>query len=305
MSIILLGKNSFVAQHILASNKDILPYNKRFYNDTDIHSFVRELKAMNADVVINAIGATGSPNIDQLESDKEQTFFTNTMVPIGLANACNKFGIHFVQLSSGCCFYGQSPHQEFAGLDIDVANYPNHTGNVETHWTDAGWKETDHANPQSTYSCSKYAADLVLAKLDTSCILRLRMPVSTLNHPRNLLSKLISYKQVLETPNSITFLEDLTRAVQWVIDNKKTGIYHVASQKPITHSVLLDEFKKYKPDHEYTKITPDELNAITQAPRSNCILNVDKIQNEGFEFENTDVAVSRYVKQFALNKGLI
>src|ERR1035441_827196 len=47
---------------------------------------------------------TGNPNIDSCETDKEKTFFTNTMVPIGLANACNKFGIHFIQLSSGCCF---------------------------------------------------------------------------------------------------------------------------------------------------------------------------------------------------------
>jgi UDP-glucose 4,6-dehydratase len=286
MSIILLGSHSFVAQHILASNKDMLPYNKRFYNDTDIHSFVRELKAMNADVVINAVGATGSPNIDALENDKEKTFFTNTIVPIALGNACNKFGIHFIQLSSGCCFYHQSPNDNGYGGDI-------------------GWKETDFANPQSCYSRSKYAADLVLEKLDTSCILRLRMPVSTLNHPRNLLSKLIGYNQVLETQNSITFLDDLTRAVQWATDNKKTGIYHIASPKPLTHSVFLNEYTKYAPDHRFQKITPDELNFLTKAPRSNCILNVEKIQNEGFEFENTDIAVERYVKQFATNKGLI
>ena len=286
MSIILLGKNSFVAQHILASNKDILPYNKRFYNDTDIHSFVRELKAMNADVVISCVGQTGNPNIDSCETDKEKTFFTNTMVPIALGNACNKFGIHFIQLSSGCCFYQQSPNDNGYGGDI-------------------GWRETDFANPQSSYSRSKYASDLVLEKLDTSCILRLRMPVSTLNHPRNLLSKLIGYKQVLETLNSVTFMDDLTKTVQWVIDNKKTGIYHIASPKPLTHSVLLDEYKKYVPDHQYTKITPDELNLLTKAPRSNCILNVDKIQNEGFTFENTNVAVERYVREFAINKGLI
>ena len=286
MSIILLGSHSFIARHILASNKDILPYNKRFYNDTDIHSFVRELKAMNAHVVISCVGQTGNPNIDSCETDKEKTFFTNTIVPIALGNACNKFGIHFIQLSSGCCFYQQSPNDNGYGGDI-------------------GWKETDFANPQSTYSRSKYASDLVLEKLDTSCILRLRMPVSTLNHPRNLLSKLIGYNQVLETLNSITFLDDLVRAVQWTIDNKKTGIYHVSSPKPLTHSVFLDEYKKYAPDHQYTKITPQELDALTVAPRSNCILNVNKIQNEGFEFEDTDKAVERYVREFAKNRGLM
>jgi len=299
MSIILLGAHSFVAQHILASNKDILPYNKRFYNDTDIHSFVRDLKATNVDVIINCVGETGRPNIDSCENDKPKTFFMNTVIPIALGNACAKFGIHFIQLSSGCCFYGPSPNKEFAGFEIDVDNYPNHTANVETHWMDTGWHETDFANPQSSYSRSKYAADLVLEKLDTSCILRLRMPVSTLNHPRNLLSKLIGYNQVLETSNSVTFLNDLTRAVQWVIDNKKTGIYHCSSPKPLTHSIFLDEYKKYAPDHQYTKITPDKLNLLTKAPRSNCILNVDKIQNEGFEFENTDIAVERYVRGFA------
>lgn len=300
MSIILLGSHSFVAQHILASNKDILPYDRYFHNmDADIARFIVELKARNIETVINCIGATGSPNIDALENDKEKTFFTNTMVPIGLAIACNKFGIHFIQLSSGCCFYGQSPNYY-----LERRGDPHYNEDTMKR-VDAGWKETDFANPQSTYSRSKYASDLVLEKLDTSCVLRLRMPVSTLNHPRNLLSKLIGYNQVLETLNSITFLDDLTRAVQWVIDNKKTGIYHIASRDPLKHSAFLYEYIKYAPDHRFQKITPDELKFLTKAPRSNCILNVEKIQNEGFEFENTNVAVDRYVREFAKNKGLI
>lgn len=289
MNIVLLGSHGFVAKHILASNKTILPYNKRFYNDTDITYFVRELKAQNADVVINCIGATGNPNIDSLENDKQKTFFTNTIIPIALASACDKFGIHFIQLSSGCCYYGLSPA---------VPYWMHEIGYLLDGHTDPGWKETNFGNPQSTYSRSKYASDIVLEKLSSVCTLRLRMPVSCDHSQRNLITKLIGYPKVLEEPNSVTFIDDLVRAVQWVIDNKKTGIYHVALPKPLTHSVFLEEYKKYVPSHTYEKIDTKQLDALTTAPRSNCILNVDKIQKEGFVFEDTSKAVIRYVKEF-------
>jgi len=298
MKTILFGRNSFIAQHILDSNQSIIAYGNYFYSEQHIHDFFYELP-LDVKVIINCIGKTGSPNIDSLENQKEHTFFTNTILPIIFACRCAELGIYYIQLSSGCCFYGKSPNTFFDGF-----NYEFYDKAVcsELNHIDVGWKESDFANPASTYSRSKYASDLVLEKLDNVCILRLRMPVSYIPSPRNLLSKIISYKQVIEEPNSITFVDDLVRAISFVIEKQLTGIYHIASPKHLTHSVFLEEYKKrYNPAHEYEKITNTQLNELVAAPRSNCILNVEKIQKEGFIFEDTKLAVRRYVKKFVEN----
>lgn len=227
--------------------------------------------------VINCIGyCGGSKNIDQCEIEKTRTCTSNTVIPIMLAQACENRNIYLINIGSGCIFSGYSQRLR-------------------------GWLETDIPNPVSYYGYTKYACDLAIGSMKNVTTLRIRMPISSINHQRNLLNKLISYKQVLETPNSVTFLEDLLNAIDFVIKNKKTGIYNITSPNPLTHSALLNEYKKYFPNHIYEKISEKELNNIVVAKRSNCILNSSKIINEGFKFENTDTRVCETVKRFVEN----
>jgi len=125
------------------------------------------------------------------------------------------------------------------------------------------------------------------------------MPISGSKSPRNLLSKLIRYDRVVETPNSITIVEDLSRAVSWAIDNGKVGIYHITSPRSFLHSEILNEYKKYKPDHKYKSIYEEELNEIVKAPRSNCVLDSRKAIREGFVFLDAEQAVKECIRKFA------
>jgi 3,5-epimerase/4-reductase len=275
--------NGFIASHL---NYPIL--NDRIEaNYNYIASWLDEYKP---DVVINCIGYCGGANIDGCEINKSRTFQTNTILPIMLASVCAARDIRVIQIGSGCIYYGCSPNSiygmPYGGPHISF---------------DPGWKETDSAAPLSTYSKSKYACDLSLGTMKNVTTLRIRMPISDKASPRNLISKLISYKEVVEIPNSVTFLKDLSRAVDWAVSSEATGTYHVTSPKPITHSQILNEYKKYVPEHTFSSITPDELNGLVSAPRSNCIIDSSKIMNDGFEFLNQEEELKRCVKEFAEN----
>jgi dTDP-4-dehydrorhamnose reductase len=240
------------------------------------------------DVIINAIGRCGSPTIDFCETHQAETAYANTQIPIALAAATQKHGIRLIHIGSGCINYGPSP---------------NCVNSIDVNSIDTGWKETDFSSPLSVYSKSKYAADLILSTMPHTTILRIRMPISSANHPRNLLNKLISYNKIVEEPNSMTFLNDFVRAVDWAITNNKTGIYNVVSNMPLTHSVLLDEYKKYVPTHVYEKIDVNALNKLTAATRSNCILDNRKIVSAGFEFTPTLANVHMTIKAFVENRN--
>lgn len=294
--IIVLGKKSFIASHLKYETiKSRLPPDQEY-----IEWFLDEHCP---DIIINTVGHCGKPNIDQCELEKSDTYMSNVVIPLMLACECENRNIHLIHLGSGCIFSGPSPHHIINNKWIKDGKYVSEgmLGSGSGNTIDLGWTETDIANPVSFYSKTKYACDLAIGSMKNITILRLRMPISSINNPRNLLNKLINYKQVLETPNSVTFLEDLINAIDFVIENKKTGIYNITSPKPLTHSTLLNEYKKYFPNHTYEQISEKELNNIVVAKRSNCILDSSKIINEGFKFGDTDTRVSETVKKFVEN----
>lgn len=269
MSIIIVG-NGFIASH--------LPYKVADFrlDKTNIKTFIEQHKP---DTIINCIAfCGGKKTIDECESQKSRTYIANVVIPLLLAEECNKKDIHLISIGSGCIFNGKSP-------------------NIENN-IDIGWNENDYANPVSYYSRTKYATDIALGELDNTTILRIRMPISNKNHPRNLISKLLRYENIIDYPNSVSFTDDIANAVEHSIKNYKTGVYHITNSLPLLHSELLEEYKKYFPDHKYKSINVDELNNITVAKRSNCILDNRKALQDGFSFGDTHTRVKETIKSF-------
>jgi len=285
MKIYTLG-NGFIASH--------LQYNIILERVSPNEKQIKELlNWYKPDILINCIGRTGSPNIDWCENNKEETFTTNVVIPTMIADECEKLNIRFIHLGSGCINYGASPNFR---EEMHHTNY-NEIIPYKVR-IDTGWKETDITNPLSYYSQTKYIADNNLKELPNTTILRLRMPISAKKHPRNLLNKLIKYKQVLDEPNSMTFVSDLVNAIDFVINKELLGIYNVASPKPLKHSDLLEEYRKYVSSHSYQRISKETLEKMVVAPRSNCILDMSKIQNEGFKFGDTDMLVRECINNY-------
>lgn len=288
MKVLTLGAG-FVADH--------LPYEKitdRIAMDLDVRTahdkvFITSmLQRHKPDVLINCLGKTGRPNVDWCESHKEETALINTALPIALAEACAKQGTHLIQIGSGCVYFGPS-------------HYKGHT----SYAVDPGWREDDFANPLSFYSKTKYACDLMLGSMPHVTTLRIRMPVSDKDVPRNLINKLRGYKQVIDIPNSMTFMSDLTRCIEWAATNRPGGIYHVVNPEPLTAARIMQEYQKYVPEHQFEVITEGQLDQMTIAKRSNCILNGDKLRAAGFRMSNSEEELAKcmaeYVKDMRRN----
>jgi len=269
MKILTLGKG-FVSDH--------LPYLSILDRLTpDPKQIEKIIDRDKPDILINCIGRCGNPNVDQCELIKHETYTANTIIPAIVAEACYKHSIHFIHIGSGCIFYGTSPSGE------------------------AGWKENDFANPESYYSKTKYAADLLIGSLPNTSILRVRMPISDKNHPRNLLNKLRKYNKLIDIPNSMTFMSDFVKCIDWCANNHKTGMYHVTNPGTLTAAQIMSEYKNYVPEHNFEIINESQLGSLTVAKRSNCILNSDKLKADGFHMTSAEDALKACMKNYMRN----
>lgn len=280
MKVVSIG-NGFAANHL---SYPII--NDRFeLNSKFISNFIDVYKP---DVIINCIGKTGRPNVDWCELNKEATANANIALPIILAEECAKKSVHLIHIGSGCIFFGNSPYVDRAAMTQDIVK-------------DYGWKETDFANPQSYYSQTKYAADLAIGSLNNVTVLRIRMPISDQNNPRNLLNKLRGYNKVIDIANSVTFMDDFARCVDWAIKGSHTGIFHVTNPEPLTAAQIMTEYKKYVPNHSFNIIDEKQLSELTLAKRSNCLLDSSKLENAGFYMTPATIALQKCMSNYIKN----
>jgi 3,5-epimerase/4-reductase len=243
---------------------------------SDRQAILTALRTHKPESVVNAAGKTGRPNVDWCEQHRAETARSNVVGPLVLAEACAEAGVHLLHLGSGCIFYGRSP---IAG----------------------GWREDDFANPTAFYSRTKYAADLVLSQLPNVAIVRLRMPVDSEPGPRNLITKLASYEQVIDVENSVTIVPDLVDVVRSLIEQKATGVFHATNPGPVRHVQLLAFYRQYvDPSHRYTLIGEDELvrRGLALRARSNCILLSTRLEALGIRMRPSETALLEVFQQY-------
>jgi len=204
-----------------------------------------------ADFIINAAGFTGVPNVDACELRKDDTVYGNINFPLHLERI---FDCPVLHLTSGCVYTG---------------------------YIDGGWTETDQPNftwdNGSFYSAAKSEFQHLWEEFGynkKSYLLRLRMPFGPDNLDKNLLMKLYKYDTLVDFENSITYLPDLARAVvRFIEDRPLPGIYNAVNPGGVkTHQIaqMLGLTKRYYTEAEWAS------KGI--APRSNCVLNTDKMQ---------------------------
>lgn len=244
---------------------------------TDRQAVRAELGARAARAVINCAGKTGTPNVDWCESHPLETQRANVIGPLVLAEVCSEASAYLMHLGSGCIFYGESPKP-------------------------GGWREDDVANPSSFYSRSKYAADLVLSKLPNVAVVRLRMPIDGKPGPRNLITKLARYPQVIDVENSVTVVDDLLGVVRALLEQRAVGVFHATNPGTMRHSDLLQLYREIvDPTHRYTLIREEELvsRGLAKSPRSNCILASPRLAELGIAMRPVDVALRSVLTEYA------
>ena len=230
------------------------------------------------ETLINCAGKTGKPNVDWCESHKQETVFGNINLPLFLAQASQEAHIPMVHLGSGCVYEGN----------------PN----------GAGFKESDLPNfSGSFYSRTKSASESLLAAYPHVLQIRIRMPLDTLPGSRNLLDKLLGYKRIINTPNSLTAIPDLLEITSELMQRGAKGIYNVVNRGGITHEEILALYARISGEKlDYTLIDASTLDKITLARRSNCVLSTRKLESLGVRVPEVHEATTRCITEYVQNK---
>lgn len=273
MSKYLILGGGYLGHRLVYSLPDSVLSKVRIKNYGDV---LKEIEMFNPEVVINCIGKTGRPNIDWCEDsdfNKEVTRFSNVEVPQFIHVACGVSGKRMVHISSGCIYEGDNNGRGFSETDT-----PNFTA--------------------SFYSETKADVEEVL-EIGSVLQLRIRMPLDLKPFERNLLDKLLGYQRVVETPNSITVVPDFLQIARQLIEMEVTGIYNVVNKGAITHREILaiyEELTGVKLDKEF--IPPEELDQITRARRSNCVLSTKKLESLGIQVRPVREAVRDCIEKY-------
>ena len=226
----------------------------------------------NPDVIVNAVAKIGDPNSDWCESNKGTTLESNFLVPANFARICDEKGIKLVHLSSGCIYKGDNNGEGFRETDI-----PNNYGN-------------------SFHLDTKILAEEFILKYDP-LILRLKMPIDSTPHKRNLITKLLKYDKVIDEQNSMILVSDLIRVTGELINKGATGIYNVFNPGTISAAEIMGAYQEeIDPNHIFEVIPLDKLNTKTR--RANSYMNTNKLKAEGIELPEIHNAVRRCLREY-------
>jgi dTDP-4-dehydrorhamnose reductase len=95
-------------------------------------------------------------------------------------------------------------------------------------------------------------------------------------------------------PNSITYIPDFIRALKHLLKNNAKGIYNFVNKGELRYPDLLDVYKRFVPDFEYSVIDFKEL----KLNRTNLILSTKKIEASGFKIRSIQEVLEECVKDY-------
>jgi len=248
-------------------------------SSTDISDYqaVRHTLAdASPDVVINCAGKTGKPNVDWCEDHKEETVTSNVAGTLVLLRACGEAGVYWAHVGSGCVYTGDNGGKGYGEDDM-----PNFFG--------------------SFYSRTKAWSETILKEFPV-LQLRLRMPIDDTPGPRNLITKITTYKKIISVANSVSVLEDFLSASLELIRSRATGIYNMTNPGAITHPEILDMYREIvDASFTYEVFSLDELAGITKAGRSNCVLSSEKREAAGAHMRPVKEALQDILQKYKRN----
>jgi len=275
MKILIIGGNGYIGQRCINAWDDAVAADGHVYSKEDV---LAQIDKHQPDVILNAAGVRGKPNVDWCEDHQLETVIGNTKLPIVIAEACQERGVHLLHIGSGCIFYGDSDHP------------------------DKTWREDDFGNPIPVYSRAKWAADLVLSTLPNTAIARIRMPIDWMPSPQNMIDKLATYPKVIDVENSVTIVDDMIDVFYQLLEKRATGIFHVTNPGTLKHKEIVALYEQYvDPTHTNEWIDNDDLVKLGLATkgRSNNFLSSEKLKDLGIEMREVHEAMEETMKKYA------
>jgi len=273
--ILLLGSTGFIGSHFQCALSSgcykLFTPRIEIRNQLEIEKAVYETRP---DVIINATGITGYPNVDWCETHPAETYGVNVAGSINVASIALEFGVYVVQMASGCVYTG---------------------------YKKGGYTEDDEPNYfGSLYSRSRVYSEKILKEFPNVLQLRVRIPITGKPHPKNLIDKLLKYKKIINIPNSCTVIEDFIPAAIELMKRKKTGIYNMTNIGGMDHKSIMAMYKEIvDPNYEIKFMSKKEQDELCKR-RANCVMNTDKREKLGIHMppleDSLKIVLEKYKK---------
>lgn len=227
----------------------------------DVESVTADIDMFRPDRVICAIGRTHGTECDNIDFLEKPGMLVvnirdNLQAPVTIAQVCKDKNIHMTYLGTGCIYSGDNDHF------FTQEETPNFFG--------------------SQYSTVKGLTDTIMRRLFDGEVLnlRIRMPFSSTDNPRNLISKIIRYKKIHDTWNSMTYLNELIPVLIELSCKKTTGTFNFVNKGSISLSKVLYMYRKIvDTSHQCELISETEFRNLVSAERSVCTLDTAKLQS--------------------------
>lgn len=250
---------------------------------TDSASLLVYLREMKPKFLINAAGYTGKPNVDACETDKANCLFGNAVLPERIAEACAEAAVPWGHVSSGCIYTGSRPD----GSGFTEEDPPNFTF---------------RQNNCSFYSGTKALGEEILDKYNNVYIWRLRIPFNNEDNPRNYITKLLRYENLLEATNSISHLSEFTASTFACLEKQVPfGTYNITNPGEITTRQMVELIKAADvsdKDFKFFANETDFMQSAAVAPRSNCTLDSTKLASFGIKMTPVTECVEGCLKNW-------
>lgn len=220
------------------------------------------------ELVINAAGYVGQPNVDacRQQSNMTECFVANVLLPKMLSELCSGLELPWMHISTGCIF--DKPITTAVGEQLFAEDSePNFTFSNKRH---------------SFYTGCKALAETHLKDSNNVYNWRIRMPFCGTNDTRCYLAKLLKYPQTIRSVESLTYLPAFAKEIldAWA-KRIPPGTYHATSRGYISTPTVMKLLSKHCSLRTSTiqYIDRSELEATLAEPRSSCVLDTGKLES--------------------------
>lgn len=222
-------------------------------------------------LVISAAAFIPKPSVMACDKEHAATIRSNVILPLFLAEMCDRGKVPFAQISTGCL------------------------------WTD-GKEHDEKSTPQRGFGghCGFYVGTKLLAEEGVAemCpkhyIWRVRLPYDELDNPRNYLSKLASFPDVWNQVNSATHRADFAKAVLNLWEAKAPwGTYHITNPGVLNAGDIVNRMSKMGLLNGKTIRLIDRQDGA-------CLLSSAKAQAAGANLRSADEALNDALNRWTL-----
>lgn len=257
MNILIYGYKGWLGNRLL----DFINTNNIIKLDTRIDNYIQienDIIKYNPDRIICCAGFVRGKEIkNQNFLEKSETLYQNIndnlYGPIILSTICNKYNIHLTYLGTAV-FYDSN--NEILFSEDDNINF------LETK-----------------YSIVKSFTDRFMKLHKNTLNLRLSLPIDNIKDERNLITKLISFKYIVNHNVSITSIPHMFPILVDMINKKITGTFNFVN---VGHINLFEIIKLYEQifqcSLDYIVLNNHEEQNVFNVKRSYPCLNTEKIQ---------------------------